>query len=54
MDFESEDSTETVQIRDEMNQIIDKFNGLYNSENKEQSDESEYAYLAMDAAAFRI
>ena len=41
-DFESEDSTETVRIRDEeMNQNIDKFNRLYNSENKEQSDESE-------------
>ena len=41
-DFESEDSTETVRIRDEeINQYIDKFNRLYNSENKEQSDESE-------------
>ena len=40
-DFESEDSTETVRIRDEeMNQNIDKINRLYNSENKEQSDES--------------
>ena len=41
-DFELEDLTETVRIRDEeMNQNIDKFNRQYNSENKEQSDESE-------------